>query len=189
MSASAVLAIGFTESSSDYALFTRRTPRGITLLLLYVDDMVISGDDADSILSLKQQFQMGHLRDFLGLEVAYAQRGYLVSQQKYTSDLISRACLTDTRTAATPIELHHRLSSSDGELLSDPTRYRQIVGALVYLTISRPDIAYAVRVLSQFVSAPRSTHYAALLRVLRFLRPHPFSVFLCLFLPGAPCLL
>ena len=58
----------------------------------------------------------------------------------------------------------------DGKLLPDPTRYRKIVGALVYLTISRPDIAYAVRVLSQFVSAPRSTHYAALLRVLRYFR-------------------
>ena len=109
---------------------------------------------------------LGHLRYFLGLEVAYAQRGYLVSQQKYTSDILSRACHTDTRTAVTPIELHHRLSSSDGELLQELMRYRQLVGAFVYLTIIRPDISYTVRVLSQFVSAPRSTHYAALLRVL-----------------------
>ena len=150
-----VLALGFTESSSKYTLFTYRTPRGITLLLLYVDDMVISGDDVDSMLSLKQhlrqQFQMkdlGHLRYFLGLEVAYAQRGYLVSQQKYTSDILSRACLTNTQTAATPIEQHHRLSSSDSELLQEPTRYRQLVGALVYLTITRLDISYVVRVLS-----------------------------------------
>ena len=70
--------------------------------------------------------------------------------------ILSRACLTDARTAATPIELHHRLSSSDDELLLKPTRYRQPVGALVYLTITRPDISYLVRVLSQFVSAPRS---------------------------------
>ena len=80
----AVLALGFIESSSDYALFTCRMSRGITLFLLYVDDMVISGD-VDSILSLKQhlqqQFQMkdlDHLCYFLGLEVAYARRGYLV---------------------------------------------------------------------------------------------------------------
>ena len=106
----------------------------------------------------------------MGLEVAYARRGYLVSQQKYISYLLSRACLTDSRTATTPIELHHRLSASDGGPLLDPTRYREIVGALVYLTISWPNIAYVVRVLSQFVSAPRSTHYDALLRVLRYLR-------------------
>ena len=78
-----VLAFGFTKSSYDYALFTRQTPHGLTILLLYVDDMIISGDDADTIISLKQwlrqEFQMkdlGHLRYFLGLEVAYARRGY-----------------------------------------------------------------------------------------------------------------
>ena len=109
---------------------------------------------------------LGHLRYFLGLEVAYARRGYLVSQQKYISDILSRACLTDLRTAATPIELHHWFSTSDDELLPESTRYREIVGTLVYLTISRLDIVYAVRVLSQFVSAPRSTQYAALLCVL-----------------------
>ncbi|XP_039146894.1 uncharacterized mitochondrial protein AtMg00810-like [Dioscorea cayenensis subsp. rotundata] len=139
--------------------------------------MVITGDDVDTVLSLKQrlhtEFQMkdlGPLRYFLGLEVAYSRRGYLVSQQKYLSDIFRRADITDLRTASTPIELHHRLSSSDGEPLPDPTRYRALVGALVYLTITRPDIAYVVRVLIQFVSAPRSTHYAALLRVLRYLR-------------------
>ena len=113
---------------------------------------------------------LDHLRYFLGLEVAYARRGYLVSQQKYISDILSRACLIDLRTTTTPIELHHRFSTFDDELLPNPTRYREIVGALVYLTISCPDIAYAVRVLSQFVSAPRSTHYATLLWVLRYLR-------------------
>ena len=74
--------------------------------------MVISGDDTDTILSLKQRLQqefqmkdLGHLRYFLGLEVAYARRGYLVSQQKYISDIFSRVCLTDLRTTAAPIEL------------------------------------------------------------------------------------
>ena len=69
----AVLALGFIESSSDYTPFTCRMPRGITLLLLYVDDMVISGDDVDSILSLKQHLQqqlqmkdLGYLRYFFG---------------------------------------------------------------------------------------------------------------------------
>ncbi|XP_039144004.1 uncharacterized mitochondrial protein AtMg00810-like [Dioscorea cayenensis subsp. rotundata] len=80
-----------------------------------------------------------------------------------------RADITDLHTASTPIELHHRLSSSDGKPLPDPTRYHALFGVLVYLTNTRPDIAYVVRVLIQFVSAPHSTHYAALLRVLRYL--------------------
>ncbi|XP_039134235.1 uncharacterized mitochondrial protein AtMg00810-like [Dioscorea cayenensis subsp. rotundata] len=113
---------------------------------------------------------LGPLRYFLGLEIAYYRRGYLVSQQKYISNIFRRADITDLRTASTPIELHHHLSSSDGEPLPDTTRYRALVGALVYLTITRPNISYVVRVLSQFVSVPRSTHYASLLRVLRYLR-------------------
>ncbi|XP_039123420.1 uncharacterized mitochondrial protein AtMg00810-like [Dioscorea cayenensis subsp. rotundata] len=139
--------------------------------------MVITGDDVDNVLSLKQQlhteFQMkdlGPLRYFLGLKVAYSRRGYLVSQQKYISTILQLADITDLRTAFTLIELHHQLSSSDGEPLSDPTRYRALVGALVYLTITWPNITYVVCVLSQFVSAPRSTHYAALLQVLCYLR-------------------
>lgn len=172
-----ILTVGFQESTEDYALFVRDSPRGRALLLLYVDDMIITGDDTTAIASLKQhlhqQFQMtdlGPLRYFLGLEIAYSSRGYLLSQQKYISDILHRAALSDTRTADTPMELHIKLRPSDGVPLDDPTRYRQLVGALVYLTISRPDIAYAVHILSQFVSAPTSIHFAALLRVLRYLR-------------------
>ncbi|XP_039115787.1 uncharacterized mitochondrial protein AtMg00810-like [Dioscorea cayenensis subsp. rotundata] len=113
---------------------------------------------------------LGPIRYFLGLEVVYSRQGYLVSQQKYISDIFRRADITNLRTASTPIELHHWISSSDGELLPDPTRYRELVGALVYLTMTQPDIAYVFHVLSQFVSAPRSTHYAALLQVLHYLR-------------------
>ena len=91
-----------------------------------------------------------------------------MSQQKYISSILSRVCLTDSHTATTPIELHHWHSTLNGEL-PYPTRYREIVGVLVYLTISRSDIIYAVRVLSRFVSAPHSTYYAALLCVLCYL--------------------
>lgn len=132
--------------------------------------MIITGDDSAAITSLKahlkQQFDMkdmGFLRDFLGLEIAYSTR--VLSQQKYITDILQS--LSDTRFADTPMELHVKLRPTDGVPLEDPTRYRQLVGALVYLTISRPDIANAVHILSQFVSAPTSVHYAALLRVLR----------------------
>ena len=90
---------------------------------------------------------LSHLRYFLGLEVAYACQGYLVSQQEYTSDLINRACFNNTHIATTPIELHQQRSTSNGRPLSYPARYRQIVEPLVNLTISRPDVV-PVRVLS-----------------------------------------
>jgi hypothetical protein len=85
-------------------------------------------------------------------------------------DLIARSGLTDNRTAATPMDIHLQLCSNDGSPLQDPSRYRHIVGSLVYLTIARPDIAHVVHILSQFVSTPTSVHYGHLLRVLRYLR-------------------
>ena len=110
---------------------------------------------------------LGTLRYFLGIEFSTTSTGYQLSQQRYISDSLTRTTLSDTRTATTPMELHLQLRPDQGSLLLDPTRYHHLVGSLIYLTITRPDIAFAVYVLSQFVSAPTSVHYAYLLRVLR----------------------
>ena len=94
---------------------------------------------------------------------------------KYTSDMISRANITDSKIVDTPIEYNYRLNSHDGESLSDTTLYRQLVGSLIYLTITRPDISYAVHVVSQFMTAPRSPHYADVLRILRYMKDTIFD--------------
>ena len=116
---------------------------------------------------------LGQLSYFLGIEVTSTADGFQLSQQRHTSDLLTRAALSDSRTVATPMELHLQLRPDEGSPLSDPTRYRHLVGSLIYLTITRPDIAYAVHVLSQFVSAPTSVHYTHLLRLLRYLQATP----------------
>uniref|UniRef100_A0A2N9IU69 Integrase catalytic domain-containing protein n=1 Tax=Fagus sylvatica TaxID=28930 RepID=A0A2N9IU69_FAGSY len=168
---------GFSASSYDSALFFRRSDHGITLLLLYVDDMIITGDDVQGIQDLKrflgQHFEMkdlGPLSYFLGLEVSSSSDGYYLTQAKYTSDLISRAGITDSKIVDTPIEYNNRLNTHDGEPLPDATLYRQLVGSLVYLTVTRPDISYAIHIVSQFMAAPRSLHYTAVLRILRYLK-------------------
>uniref|UniRef100_A0A2N9EY92 Reverse transcriptase Ty1/copia-type domain-containing protein n=1 Tax=Fagus sylvatica TaxID=28930 RepID=A0A2N9EY92_FAGSY len=168
---------GFSASSYDSALFFRRSDHGITLLLLYVDDMIITSDDVQGIQNLKhflgQHFEMkdlGPLGYFLGLEVSSSSDGYYLTQAKYTSDLISRAGITDSKIVDTPIEYNNRLNTHDGEPLPDATLYRQLVGSLVYLTVTRPDIFYAVHIVSQFMAAPRSLYYAAVLRILRYLK-------------------
>ncbi|WVZ87307.1 hypothetical protein U9M48_033964 [Paspalum notatum var. saurae] len=172
-----VTAAGFSPSAHDPALFIHTSSRGRTLLLLYVDDMIITGDDSEYIAFLKarlsEQFLMsdlGHLRYFLGIEVSSTSEGLFLSQEKYIKELLDRASLTDHSTVETPMELYLHLHATDGEPLDDLTRYRHIVGSLVYLGVTHPDICYAVHILSQFVSAPTQIHYSHLLRVLRYLR-------------------
>ncbi|KAF5935507.1 hypothetical protein HYC85_026636 [Camellia sinensis] len=109
---------------------------------------------------------LGPLNYFLGLEIFYDSTGSFLSQAKYTSDLLTRAGLTDCKIASTPLEPQSRLTPLDGTLLSDATLYRQLVDSLVYLTITRPDIAYVVHIVSQFMSAPHTPHYSALVRTL-----------------------
>uniref|UniRef100_A0A2N9FNI5 Reverse transcriptase Ty1/copia-type domain-containing protein n=1 Tax=Fagus sylvatica TaxID=28930 RepID=A0A2N9FNI5_FAGSY len=168
---------GFTPSSYDSALFIRHTSTGITLILLYVDEMIITGDDTVGIRDLQkflsQHFEMkdlGTFSYFLGLEVISSSNGYYFSQAKYASNLLSKASLTDSKTVSTPLELNVKLNITDGEPLSDATLYRQLVGSLIYLTVTRPDLAYVVHLVSQFMSAPRSTHYAAILRILQYIK-------------------
>lgn len=114
-------------------------------------------------------FDLGHLRYLLGIEISSTREGIYLSQEKYIQDLLSRAAITDNRTADTPMKLGVHLRSTDGDPLSDPTRYRHLVGSLVYLGITRLDITHSVHILSQFVSAPTQLHYTHLLRVLRYL--------------------
>ncbi|XP_022889459.1 uncharacterized protein LOC111404966 [Olea europaea var. sylvestris] len=144
----------------------KQAPRRI-ILSLYVDDMIITGDDIDGISVLKtelpRQFEMkdlGSLRYFL--------------------DILERARLTDNKIVDTLIEVNAKYSSFDGLPLSDPTLYRTIVGSLVYLTITRPDIAYAVHIVSQFVVSLTTGHWAAVLRILQYLGGTVFQSLLLL---------
>uniref|UniRef100_A0ACD6AH16 Uncharacterized protein n=1 Tax=Avena sativa TaxID=4498 RepID=A0ACD6AH16_AVESA len=113
---------------------------------------------------------LGPLCYFIGIEVSSTSDRFYISQEKYIQDLLARAALGDERTVETPMELNVQFHAFDGDPLSDPTRYRHLVGSLVYLAVTRPDISYPVHIMSQFVSAPTSVHYSHLVRVLRYLR-------------------
>ena len=101
---------------------------------------------------------LGYLRNFLGIEVAYSPRGYLFSLSKYVADIIKRARLTNNKNVDIPIKVNVRYSSSYSLPLIDPTLYRTIIGSLVYLSITRPNIAYVVHVVNQFVTSPTTIH-------------------------------
>ena len=139
--------------------------------------MIITGDDFAGIRSLQhflsQHFEMkylGTLSYFLGLEVTSSSDGYYLSEAKYDSDLLFKADIIDNKTISTPMEYNAKLRPLDGEPISDATRYRQLVGSLIYLTVTCPDISHAVGIVSKFMDAPCSLHYAAVLRILRYVK-------------------
>ena len=136
-------------------LFLHCIDKDTILLLLYMDDMIITGDDLSGIQELNnflsQQFEMkdlGHLNYFLGLEITNSTTGLYITQAKYASELLSQAGLTDSKTVDIPVKLNVHLTSSGGKPLSNPSLYRHLVGSLVYLIVSRPDISYAVHQVS-----------------------------------------
>ncbi|XP_030959104.1 uncharacterized protein LOC115981055 [Quercus lobata] len=113
---------------------------------------------------------LGTLSYFLRLEVTSSFDGYYLSQAKYASDLLSKAGITDNKTVSTPLEYNAKLTPLDGEPISDATRYRQLDGSLIYLTVTRPDISHVMGMVSKFMDTPRSVHYAAVLRILRYVK-------------------
>ena len=134
-----------------------------------MNDIIITGDDLSGIQELKdflsQQFEMKDLElDSL------TTNGLYITQAKYASDLLSRVGLTDNKTFDTLVEFNAHLTPSGGKPLSNPSLYKRLVGSLVYLIVTHPDISYVVHQVSQYLSAPRSIHYAVVLRILQYLK-------------------
>lgn len=171
---------GFLQSYADYSLFT--FTKGVIQLnvLVYVDDLIISGNNSAALAIFKKylstRFHMkdlGVLKYFLGIEVARSPTGIFLCQRKYSLDIISATGLLGAKPASFPIEQNHRLAHASGNSLPNPEPYRRLVGRLFYLTVTRPDLAYSVHILSQFLQAPKNEHWEAALRVVRYLKGSP----------------
>lgn len=173
----ALLQYGFTQKRSDYSLFVY-SKNGVSLrILVYVDDLIISGNTSADIASFKDYLStcfhikdLGHLRYFLGIEVARNSTGIYICQRKYATDIVTEAGLLGCKPAGSPIDQNHRLALSTNTVLDDPTRYRRLVGRLIYLLATRPDLAYAVHILSQFMKTPTEDHWLAALKTCRYLK-------------------
>ncbi|XP_020418045.1 uncharacterized protein LOC109948747 [Prunus persica] len=175
----AIQAAGYTQSKVDYSLFTCKNGKSFTALLIYVDDILIIGNNVVAINSLKQFLHtgfrikdLGDLKYFLGIEVSRFKQGICISQRKYTLEILKDAGILGARPVSFPMEQNIKLSN-EGEILKDPAKYRRLVGRLIYLTITRPDITYAVHVLSRFMHEPRVPHMDAAVRILRYLKYTP----------------
>ena len=168
--------IGFTQSPYNPSLFLQAASTGVTVLLVYVDDIIITDTDDGMIMSIQASLRdsfhikdLGPLHYFLDLEVHQSPKGLFLNQHKYISDLIELADLHESSPVDTDVEVNLKLSKDDGDLLPDPHTYRRLMGSLVYLTITRPDISYAVNLVSQFMTFPRHLHLTAMKRIIRYL--------------------
>ncbi|CAN6235024.1 unnamed protein product [Urochloa humidicola] len=139
---------------------------------------VLSTDSTTTLLQgiiakLKSTFavkDMGPVRYFLGIDVKRTEAGFFLSQAKYTDDILERDSMANCKPVSTPADTKPKVSTDDGTPLRDPGWYRSVVGALQYLTLTRPDIAYVVHQVCLHMHAPRDTHAALLKRVLRYLK-------------------
>uniref|UniRef100_A0A2N9FBM1 Integrase catalytic domain-containing protein n=1 Tax=Fagus sylvatica TaxID=28930 RepID=A0A2N9FBM1_FAGSY len=176
----AVVSHGMTRSQADHSVFFKKTKTGIVILVVYVDDIVITGSDKEGIQILINHLSssfltkyLGKLRYFLGIEVARSKAGISLSQRKYTLDILQDTGYLGSKPVATPMESNLKLMPDEGEFIDDPDTYRRLVGKLIYLTITRPDISYAVSVVSQFMTNPRVPHMNAVIRILKYLKNAP----------------
>ncbi|KAI9180968.1 hypothetical protein LWI28_009836 [Acer negundo] len=172
----AICSAGYEQSRADYSLFTKKRDKSFTALLIYVDDILITGNDPASIVATKKFLhsnfrikELGNLKYFLGIEVSTSRNGIFISQRKYALEIITDAGLLGATPIDTPMEQGLKLSDKS-DLLKNSSQYRRLVGRLIYLTVSRPDITYDVHVLSRFMHQPRKLHMEAALRVVRYLK-------------------
>ncbi|WZZ36046.1 hypothetical protein YC2023_019447 [Brassica napus] len=174
---------GFVKSEADHTLFTLTSKQGIVVILIYVDDIIITGSDKEGIIStkvfLKSTFDikdLGELKYFLGIEICRSKEGLFLSQRKYTLDLLNEAGKLGARVAKTPLEDGYKVLR-EGEIedkpYADVKHYRRMVGKLIYLTITRPDVCFAVNQVSQNMQAPKIHHWNMVERILRYLREAP----------------
>ena len=163
-----LLMLGFTQFRADYSLFTKKTSTSFIALLVYVDDILLASDNKQAGDELKvlldQQFKLkdlGDLKFFLGLEVARVASGISLCQRKYILDLLKEAGMMGCKPAKIPMDPNVKLNMCEGKALQDPSSYRRPIGRLLYLTITRPDITFAMNHLSQFMAYPREPHLHA----------------------------
>lgn len=169
---------GFEKSSSEQTLFVKISTRGKLLIVsLYVDDLIYTGNDesmmGDFKKSMMNEFDMtdlGKMRYFLGIEVQQLESGIFISQKKYAGDVLRRFRMEECNAVSNPIVPGVKITKDENGVVVDSTIYKQLVGSLIYLTSTRPDLMYIVSLISRYMSQPTELHFMAAKRVLRYVK-------------------
>jgi len=169
--------LGFVASATDTSLFVYTEGGASAYLLLYVDDIVLTAS-SEALLRriigrLHSEFAMtdlGELHHFLGISVTRSSNGLFLSQRQYAVDLLQKAGMAECHSTSTPVDSRAKLSATEGAPVADPATYRSLAGSLQYLTLTRPDLAYAVQQVCLFMHDPREAHLALIKRILRYVK-------------------
>lgn len=169
---------GFQKCPYEHTLFIKTEDGGKMLIVcLYVDDLIYTGNNIEMFGSFKKsmmaEFEMsdlGMMHYFLGIEVVQSSTGIFISQKKYVREILERFQKKDCNPVNTPSEYGMKLNKDNGGKKVDDTIYKQIVGSLVYLTATRPDIMHAVSVISRYMECPIEIHLLAAKRIFRYLQ-------------------
>jgi hypothetical protein len=171
-----LMSLGFTKSKADSNLYFKTMNNEPVILLLYVDDLFLTGEEkliAECKRRLASEFEMkdlGRMHYFLGLEVWQSPERSFLNQGNYTVEILKRFDMLECKPMNTPMEVKLKLLVDTSSDLIDATLYRQIIGSLMYLTNTRLDICFAVNTLSQFLVEPRHVHLVAAKHVMRYLK-------------------
>jgi hypothetical protein len=175
--ASYLVNLGFTASASDVSLFVYKNGSQLAYLLLYINDIIITASSSELLHSitarLRLEFAMtdlGEISYFLGISVTRSAVGLHLSQRQYAVDPLKCAGMAKCHATTTPVDTRAKLSATAGALVSDLSDYHSIVDALQYLTLTRPDLSYAVQQVCLYRHAPREPHLALVKRILRYIK-------------------
>ena len=155
---------GFRRSNNEPTLYIKEDSHGnILILCLYVDDMIYTGNMLldEFKTTMTNEFEMtdlGLMKYFLGIEVKQSDDGIFISQQKYATDVLKTFKMENSKPIDTPIEFGTKLSKEDKGSVVNSTLYKQLVGSLMYLTVTRPDISYVASYISRFSESPKDCH-------------------------------
>ncbi|KAI3808433.1 hypothetical protein L1987_24384 [Smallanthus sonchifolius] len=171
---------GFTRGAIDQTLFKRKDGADTIMVQIYVDDIIFGSTNPrlckefEEVMRSKfEMSSMGEMKFFLGLQVDQSESGILIHQEKYVKEILTKFKMTESHPYKTPVEVRHCLSPDlDGESV-DQHLYRSMIGSLLYLTASRPDIMFAVCLCARFQANPKLSHLIAVKRILRYLKHKP----------------
>jgi hypothetical protein len=160
---------------ANHSLYVRKSDEGIVVITMYVDDLIVGGDNEKEIehvkCLLKQKFDMkdlGELKFFLGIEVIKTLEGIWLLQRQYALDMLSKYGMVGCKPISVPLNQNGKLSADAGEVLEDAIMYMKIVGNLIYMMIIGPDLKYIVGLESQFMQVPRKPHLDGVRHTLRY---------------------